>query len=118
MERILICDDSEYLRLTIRKIVEQLGHEVIAEASNGEEAIEKYIQVKPSLITLDVVMPKMNGMEALKKIMDIDQDVKVLLVTAIGHDLLIKKALQMGASGYVIKPFNTEQFISNFNSIV
>ena len=105
MENVLIADDSELIRLNIKKIVEQIGHTVVAEAENGVDAIDKFKQFAPSVVTLDIIMPKMNGLQALQKLMEINPDVKVLIVTAIAHEPIIKKTIKMGALSFVIKPF-------------
>ena len=117
-ETVLIVDDSEFIRLNIRKIIEQIGHTVIAEADNGGDAIEQFKQHKPSVVTLDIIMPKMNGLQALQQLLKYDPEAKVLLVTAMAHEPIIKKALKMGAMSFVIKPFKTNEFIKGFNSII
>ncbi len=114
----MICDDSEYLRLTIREVVSHMGHEVVGEASNGEEAIQLFTQLQPDLITMDVIMPKMNGLQALMEILQIDSNARVLIVTALAHEPLIKRALAMGAMGFVTKPFTSEELMRGINSVI
>ena len=116
--KVLICDDSKYLRLTIKTIVEQLGHTVVGEAANGEDAVQLYSKLHPDIVTMDVVMPRMNGLQALMKIMELDPNAQVLIVTALSHEPLIKKALKMGAVGFVTKPFTSAEFIQGFNAVI
>ena len=111
MANVLIVDDSKYLRLMISKIIKKMGHNVIAEAGNGEEAIEFFKQYKPDLITMDVVMPKLNGLQAVKEIMAINPNARIIIVTALGHEPLVRQALKLGAKDFVIKPFKVEQLI-------
>jgi len=118
MATVLICDDSEYLRLTIKQILNKMGHVVIGEASNGEEAVELYSKYRPDLVTMDVIMPKMNGLQALERILELDPEAKILIVTALSHEPLIKRALAMGALGFVIKPFSVEELMKGVNSVL
>ncbi len=111
MANILIVDDSTYLRVMIKKILKKLGHAVVAEANNGEEAIEAYIQHKPDLVTMDVVMPKLNGLMAVKKILQMDSSAKVIIVTALGHEPMIRQAIKLGAKDFVIKPFKQDELV-------
>ena len=118
METVLIVDDSEFIRMNIKKIVEQIGHEVVGMASNGADALKMYMELHPSVVTLDIIMPKMNGLQALQKLVEINPDVKVLIATAMAHQPVIKKALKLGALGFVTKPFTTSEFIESFNAIL
>ncbi len=111
MASILIVDDSKYLRLMIKKIVKRHGHEVVSECGDGKEAVENFKKFNPDLVTLDVVMPKQNGLLALKDIMTINPNARVVIVTALGHEPLIRQALKLGAKDFVIKPFKVEQLV-------
>jgi len=111
MGNVLIVDDSKYLRLMIRKILKRHGHNIVAEAGTGEEAIEQYKLHSPDIVTMDVVMPKLNGLQAVKEIIQINPKANIVIVTALGHEPLIKQALKLGAKSFVIKPFKVEQLI-------
>ncbi len=117
-ETVLLVDDSEFIRLNIRKYLEQMGHVVVGEARNGSEAIEQFMQLAPTVVTMDVIMPRMNGLQAMKQILDINPDVKILVVTAMAHEPVIKKALKMGAVGFITKPFTKADFVREFASIM
>ncbi len=119
MAKILIVDDSAYLRLMIRKVLTKAGHEIIGEASNGEEAVSLYKNLQPDIVTMDVVMPKQNGLQALKEIMDLSGGkARVIIVTALGHEPLVNRALKMGARNFVVKPFKPEQLIRAVDSVL
>ena len=111
MGTVLIVDDSKYLRLMIRKILKRHGHNIVAEAGTGEEAIEQYKLHSPDVVTMDVVMPKLNGLQAIKEIIGINPKANIVIVTALGHEPLIRQALKLGAKGFVIKPFKVEQLV-------
>ncbi|MHA1227200.1 MAG: response regulator [Candidatus Hodarchaeales archaeon] len=111
MANVLIVDDSKYLRLMIRRILKRHGHNIIAEAGTGVEAIEQFKLHNPDIITMDVVMPKLNGLQAVKEIMAINPKARIVIVTALGHEPLIRQALKLGAKDFVIKPFKVEQLV-------
>lgn len=111
MAKVLIVDDSKYLRLMIRKILKKHGHNIVAEAGTGVEAIEMYKQNMPNVVTMDVVMPKMNGLVAIKEIIEMDPDARIVVVTALGHEPLVRQALKIGAKDFVIKPFKVDQLV-------
>lgn len=116
MAKLQIVDDSKYLRLMIKKILKRHGHSIIAEAGTGSEAIEQYKQYQPDLVTMDVVMPKVNGLQAVKEIMTMDPKARIVVVTALGHEPLIRQALKLGAKDFVIKPFKVEQLVQAVES--
>ena len=111
MAKVLIVDDSKYLRLMIRKILKKHGHTIVAEAETGIEAIEQYKQNMPNVVTMDVVMPKMNGLMAVKEIIEMDPKARIVIVTALGHEPLVRQALKIGAKDFVIKPFKVDQLV-------
>lgn len=117
MVSILICDDSEYIRKTISKIVQDLGHEVIGMASNGEEVVEMYVKLRPELVTLDVVMPKKHGIDALKDIISFDPLAQVIIVSAVTHEPLIKRGLELGALNFITKPFTINEFVNGISVV-
>jgi len=117
-KKILIADDAAFMRMTIRDILTKAGYEIAGEAETGEEAVEKYKQLKPDLMTMDIVMLGEGGIKAVKKIVDSDKTAKVLMVSAMGQQALIIEAIQSGAKGFVIKPFKAEQVLAEVKRII
>ena len=118
VKRILITDDSSFIRTTLRDILTAGGYEVVGEADSGEQAIIKFQELLPDLVTLDVEMPVKTGLEALKGIMDLDRKAKVLMVTAEGQQATIVTAIQSGAKGFLVKPFKSDDVIAEVKRIL
>jgi two-component system chemotaxis response regulator CheY len=118
MAKILIVDDSKTSRKILRSILESKGHEVIGEAVNGEDAINKYKELQPDLTTMDITMPIMDGLEALKEIINIDKNAKVVMVTAAGQKTKIVDAVKHGAVEFLTKPFESAQIIEIIKRVV
>jgi len=95
-----------------KDVLEKNGHEVVADASNGKDAIEKFQQTTPDLTIMDITMPEMNGLEALKKILEIDKKAKIIMCSALSQQKLIEEAIVEGAKDYIVKPFKPERLIS------
>jgi two-component system chemotaxis response regulator CheY len=114
MANILIVDDAEIIRVSIKKYIEDLGHTVIATATNGYEAIVEYKVHMPDLVMMDISMPEVNGIkngiEALCEIIKINSDAKVIMVTSHGEQRLVMEAISKGSKGYILKPVNKEKF--------
>ena len=113
----LIVDDAEIVRVTLRIILTKNGYGVIHEASNGNEAIELFKAHSPDLVTLDVTMDEVDGVVALKEIMQINPKAKVLMVSAIGQDVVVKDSIKTGAGGFIVKPFTEQQIIEALNRL-
>lgn len=109
--RILIVDDALFMRGMLKKILEEHGYQVVGEAQNGVEAIEKYNALKPDLVTLDITMPDMTGLAALKAIRVIDDKAKVVMCSAMGQSSMVVDAIQNGAMDFIVKPFQTSTVI-------
>ncbi len=109
MANILIVDDSRTSRKILREILEEAGHTVIAEGVNGEDGYLKYKEVRPDLVTLDITMPKLDGIEALQLIKKFDEDVKVIMITAAGQKEKMIQAIKYGASEFIAKPYEAEE---------
>ncbi len=118
MTKILIVDDSKTSRKILRNILEDNGHEVIGEAINGEEAVSKFQELQPDIATMDITMPIMDGLEALKEIMDIDKNAKIVMVTAAGQKTKMVDAVKYGAVEFLTKPFEADQIIEIIKKVV
>ncbi len=116
MARIMIADDSEAIRLVLKDILEIGNHEIVAESADGQETINKFSEVTPDALLLDLAMPKKDGLEVVKEIMTKHPNAKIILITASDNQNIISQCLQAGASAFVSKPFdfdNVLQIISN-----
>lgn len=111
MARILIADDAMFMRKSIRQILESNGHEVVGEAADGGETVMKFIELKPDVIILDITMPGVSGMDALKQLREIDNEVKIIICSALGQQDIIAEAIISGAQDFIVKPFNPGQLI-------
>ena len=114
MAKVLIVDDALFMRRMLSDILKKEGFEVCGEAENGKEAIEKYQQLKPDLVTMDIVMPKMDeidGIAAVREILKIDPQAKIVMVSAMGQHSLVVEAIQAGAKDFVTKPFQPSRVI-------
>jgi two-component system chemotaxis response regulator CheY len=114
MARVLIVDDALFMRKMLGDILKKEGFEICGEAENGKDAIEKYKELKPDLVTMDIVMPKMeeiDGVAAVKEIVKIDPQAKIIMVSAMGQHVLVVEAIQAGAKDFVTKPFQPSRVI-------
>ncbi len=118
MARILIVDDSIMMRKTLRTILQRAGHTVEAEAANGEQAILCYTSHRPDLVTLDITMPGMNGLEVIKRLKEIDPAANLVIVSALGQKRTVFEALQHGAKNYILKPVTEEKLLSVVNMVL
>lgn len=109
MAKIIVVDDAAFMRLNLKQIMVGLGHEVIAEAENGKEAIEKYQASKPDLMFMDITMPEMDGIEAVKKIKEIDPEAKIIMCSAMGQKKIVINAITAGAKDFIVKPFKKDK---------
>jgi two-component system, chemotaxis family, chemotaxis protein CheY len=117
MARLLIVDDAAFMRRMLSEMVEG-HHEVCGEARDGLEAIEKYKELKPDVVTMDITMPNMHGIDAMREILDYDENAKVLICSAIGHRQKVLEAMKTGASDFVVKPFQREQILDAITRLV
>ncbi|MDQ0257420.1 two-component system chemotaxis response regulator CheY [Evansella vedderi] len=106
MAKILITDDAAFMRMTLSKMITDAGHEVVAEAADGYEAVALYKQHRPDLVTMDITMPNLDGVEALKQIKEINPLAKVLMCSAMGQQNKVVDAIQYGAIDFIVKPFD------------
>lgn len=113
--RILIVDDAAFMRMMIRDILVKNGFEVVGEAQDGAQAIEKFKELRPDLITMDITMPEMDGIAALKEIKKIDPNAKVIMCSAMGQQAMVIDAIQAGAKDFIVKPFQSDRVIEAIN---
>ncbi|HEY4735327.1 MAG: response regulator [Gemmatimonadaceae bacterium] len=108
---VLVCDDAVFMRTMVSDILSQAGFTVVGEAENGKQAVEKYQQLKPDLVTMDIIMPEMGGIEAVKQITQADPAARILMCSAMGQQALVQEALQAGARDFVVKPFQPSRVL-------
>jgi two-component system chemotaxis response regulator CheY len=113
--RILIVDDAAFMRMMVRDILTKNGFEVVGEAQDGAQAIEKYKELHPDLVTMDITMPEMDGIAALKEIKKIDANAKVIMCSAMGQQAMVIDAIQAGAKDFIVKPFQSDRVIEAIN---
>ena len=115
MANILIVDDSEVIRMQLSDIIETTEHKVIGVASNGEMGFKLYQKLKPDLVTMDITMPVVSGLEGLKLIREYDTNAKVIMITAMGQKQIILETVKNGAKDYIIKPFQRDRVVETIN---
>ena len=118
MARILVADDASFMRQMIREIVEMEGHEVVAEASDGIEAIDQYKNHHPDVVTMDIVMPRRSGIDAVKGILEFDPTARVVMCSALGQETLVTEALQAGARDFIVKPFKPDAVVNTLKKVL
>lgn len=117
-KRVLVVDDAAFMRLRIKDIVEKAGIIVIGEAVDGREAVQKFQELKPDLVLLDITMPVMDGLTALRNILHFDPEATVVMISAISQKDVVRDALEMGAKYYITKPFEEQRIINMLKSVL
>lgn len=117
MKKIMIVDDSLMIRINLKKAFENSGYQVVAEATNGQEAVSKYLQNQPDLVTMDITMPVMDGITALEQIRRLDANACVVMISALGQEIKIIEALNKGARHYIVKPFKEADVLKKIEDI-
>ena len=115
--RILVVDDAMFMRMMLKDILSKNGYEVVGEAANGREAIDKYIELRPDLVLLDITMPEMDGITALKEIKHIDPQAVVVVCSAMGQQNMVIEAIQNGALDFIVKPFQQNRVLESLKRI-
>jgi two-component system chemotaxis response regulator CheY len=111
MARVLVVDDAVFMRKMVSDALTTGGHEVIGEASNGQEAVDRFQELKPELTTLDITMPEKDGLTALREIMALEPQAKIIMCSALGQESKVLESIKAGAKNFVVKPFKTEQIL-------
>jgi len=117
MKRVLIVDDTAFMRMSLKAMLERNGFQVIDEAENGYVAVRKYKELRPDIVTMDITMPEMDGLQALKEIRQFDPNSKVVMITALGQESCVREAVMSGARGFVVKPFKEEYVIQTLSKL-
>jgi two-component system chemotaxis response regulator CheY len=116
--RVLVADDASFMRQMIQEIIEPEGYEVIGEAADGMEAVEQYHALKPDLVTMDIVMPKRSGIDAVRGILQSDPDARIVMCSALGQETLVMEAIQAGAKDFIVKPFKPDSVIATLGKVL
>ena len=117
MARILIVDDAAFMRVSIRNILLKNGFEVAGEAENGAIAVQKYAELQPDAVTMDITMPEMTGLDALKEIRKLDPNAKIIMVSALGQEAMVRDAVMAGAKGFIVKPYKEDAIVATLNKL-
>ncbi|HHU22279.1 MAG TPA: response regulator [Clostridiales bacterium] len=117
MAKIMIVDDAAFMRITIKNMLKKSSHEVVGEAETGKVAVERYKLLNPDIVTMDITMPEMDGITALKEIIKMDPSAKVIMVSAMGQEAMVREAVINGAKGFIVKPFKEEGIISAIDKL-
>jgi len=113
----MVVDDAMFMRASLKMMLEKNGYEVAGEAENGAVAVQKYKEIKPDLVTMDITMPEMDGLQALKLIKQFDADAKVVVVSAMGQEPVVKDAILSGAKSFIVKPFKEDFVLKTLSTI-
>jgi len=117
-KKILIVDDASFMRLNLKNILEGGGYEVVGEATNGDEAVKLYRETEPDLVTMDITMPEKDGITAMKEILESDPKALVLIISAMGQEAYIKKAIVAGAKHFIVKPFKKDNVLKVIEKVL
>lgn len=116
-KKVLITDDTAFMRMTLRNVLEKNGYEIAGEAEDGQQAVDKYEMIKPDLVTMDITMPNMDGITAIKLIMKQDPNAKIVVVSAMGQKALVIEALNSGAKDFIVKPFQPDRIVEALQKV-
>ncbi len=118
MKKVLIVDDAAFMRNTIKNVLQNNEFDVVGEAENGIEGIRKYKELMPDIVTMDITMPEMTGIEALQCILAYDPKAKIVMISAMGQEEFVREAVMKGAKSFIVKPFKEESIVSSLNKIL
>ena len=117
-KNILICDDAAFMIMMIKDILTKNGYNIVGEAENGAKAVEKYAELKPDLVLMDITMPEMDGIEALKKIKAADANASIIMCSAMGQQAMVIESIQSGAKDFIVKPFQADRVLEAVQKVV
>ncbi|MCI9220477.1 MAG: response regulator [Lachnospiraceae bacterium] len=117
-QNVLICDDAAFMRMMIKNVLTKGGYNVVGEAENGAKAVEKYKELSPDLVLMDITMPEMDGIQALKEIKKIDGGAKVIMCSAMGQQAMVVESIQAGAKDFIVKPFQEDRVLEAVKKVI
>lgn len=118
MARILIVDDAKFMRITLTNILKKANHEIVGEAENGREAVRLYRELEPDLVTMDITMPEMSGLDAVKEIKKDFKDARIIMCSAMGQQKMVVDAIEAGAKDFIVKPFDDSQVVDSVSRVL
>ena len=118
MAQVLVVDDAAFMRMMLKDILTKNGMQVVGEANNGIEAIEMYQELKPDIVTMDITMPEMDGITAVKQIRNLDPNARIIMCSAMGQQPMVLEAIQAGAKDFVVKPFQADRVIDSIQKVI
>ena len=118
MAKVLIVDDAAFMRMMIKDILEKNGYEVIGEANNGLKAVELYKKERPDVVTMDITMPDMDGIQAVKEIKAMDPSAKIIMCSAMGQQTMVMDAIKAGAKDFIVKPFQSDRVLEAIKKVI
>lgn len=117
MKRVLIVDDAAFMRISIKNMLIKHGFEICGEAENGDVAVQKFTELSPDIVTMDITMPEKDGLASLKEILAVNPNANVIMVSAMGQENMVREAILAGAKGFIVKPFKEETLLNALNNI-
>ncbi|MCI9337959.1 MAG: response regulator [Lachnospiraceae bacterium] len=117
-QNVLICDDAAFMRMMIKNVLTKGGYNVVGEAENGAKAVEKYKELSPDLVLMDITMPEMDGIQALKEIKKMDGGAKVIMCSAMGQQAMVVESIQAGAKDFIVKPFQEDRVLEAVKKVI
>ena len=118
MKRVMVCDDAAFMRMMIKDILVKNGYEIAAEAENGLKAVEQYTDAKPDLVLMDITMPEVDGIEAVRRIKALDPNANVIMCSAMGQQAMVIEAIQAGAKDFIVKPFQADRVLEAVRKVI
>ncbi len=118
MSKILVVDDAAFMRMMVKEILSKNGYEIVGEAENGQKAIEKYKELQPDLVIMDITMPEIDGIEAVKQIKAADPNAKIVMCSAMGQQAMVIEAIQAGARDFIVKPFQADRVLEAVKKVL
>ncbi len=115
---VLIVDDAAFMRMMIKEILGKNGYDIVGEAENGVKAVERYKELKPELVIMDITMPEMDGIEAVKEIKSVDDSSKIIMCSAMGQQAMVIESIQAGAKDFIVKPFQAERVLEAVKKVI